>query len=140
MSQPFLHDLQISAAVKEPRRGGVPQIMDPDAGQAACLAGGSPYLVVRPVGRDLAVGVPDPRLAGLILSVRAASGYWRTLTISLTETPAVSRSWPAAPSPASPAGFPACRSRSQGSVSGGPHRRVPEYLPGWSSPWQRMPG
>ena len=61
MSEPFLHDLQIGAAMKEPRRVGAPQIMDPDAGEAACLADGSPYLMVKPVGRDMAVGVPGPR-------------------------------------------------------------------------------
>ena len=52
----------------------MPEVMDPDAAQPACFAGGPPYLVVEPVGRDVAVGVPDSRAARLVLAVGAASG------------------------------------------------------------------
>src|SRR5258708_35196350 len=52
----------------------VPQVVRPDVAQPACLAHGSPYLVMEPVGRDMAVSVPGPWDAGLILADGAARG------------------------------------------------------------------
>src|SRR5260370_40064960 len=52
----------------------VPQAVHPDVAQPACLAHGSPYLVMEPVGRDMAVSGPGPWDAGLILADGAARG------------------------------------------------------------------
>src|SRR5262245_8047620 len=74
MAEAFFNDLQVGATGKQPRGMRVPQIVSPDTVQPGCFTGRTPYLVPKPVGWNMAVGVACSWRAGVVHPTGAAPG------------------------------------------------------------------